>query len=416
MKRNFRLRVKHFVILLLVGFTASAFAAGPRKKILYNFTGGTDGGSPWAGFVPDPAGVLYSTTASGGLDYCDGGTPCGVIFSFTPPQSGGSWTESPIYSWAGGYPTGSTTGVVFDNKGNLYGTSQFVLYQLVPPQGTGSWTFNAVSDTADNQLVDPVVDDAGNLYYAYGDVYELSPNSDGTWTTTTINVGGAGSSSLVMDHAGRLYGTSSSGGVANCGPSGTGGCGIVFEMVPQSGGIWHYRIIYEFLSDSTGSQPLNGLALDAEGNLYGSSELTNSKCVYQAGCAVVFKLTRPTVEGGHWTEAPLHAFEGGKDGFLLHATLSVDSKGAVYGTSYEGGSGFCSSNGQETGCGTAFQLKPLTQTGGQWSETVYSFQGGSDGYNPNGSLLINEKTGVAYGTTVFGGAYNWGTIFGIVFP
>jgi hypothetical protein len=414
MRRNYRCLIQNFAVLVLVAITTSAFATAPKKKILYNFTGGTDGAYPYAGFAVGAGGVLYSTTSGGGLDYC--GYPCGVVFSFTPPQSGGPWTETPIYSWEGGYPTGSTTGVVFDNKGNLYGTSLYVLYQLVPPQNGGSWTYNMVADTADGQLADPAVDAAGNLYYTYGDAYELSPNSNGTWTTTTV-AADAGVATLAIDKAGHLFGTNSAGGKLVCGSSGTEDCGSVFEIARQSDGTWNYKTIFRFSSNSTGYFPLStGLTLDAEGNLYGSAQLANSKCSGGNGCAIVFKLSRPAVEGAAWTETLLHAFEGGNDGFWLNAALSVDSRGAVYGTSIEGGSGFCTSNGTEVGCGTAFRLKPPAEQGGLWTETLYSFQGGSDGNSPEGSLLVDEKTGSVYGTTVFGGAYNSGTIFEIVFP
>jgi len=413
MKRNLRSAIGYLAVFSMVMFTITSFAATPQKKILYTFTGGTDGAYPYAGFAVGAGGVLYSTTSGGGLDYC--GYPCGVVFSFTPPQPGGSWTETPIYSWEGGYPTGSTTGVVFDNKGNLYGTSQNVLFQLVPPQGGGSWTYNQVDYTAYGQLADPAVDAAGNLYYTYGDAYELSPNSNGTWTSTTVAVN-AGDTTLAMDKQGHFYGSTSTGGRQACGTSGTEDCGSIFEIGHQSNGTWSYRTIYEFYSNSTGYYPLAaGLTLDAEGNLYGNAQLANSKCAGGDGCAIAFKLSRPTVEGQAWTETPLHAFEGGNDGFWLNAALSVDSKGAVYGTSIQGGSGLCLSNGVDVGCGTAFQLRPPAVQGGHWIETLYSFQGGSDGYWPEGSLLVNEKTGSVYGTTAFGGAYNSGTIFGIAF-
>jgi hypothetical protein len=413
MNRCLQFLAKRAVLLAIVAltFTASALAAGPKKKILYSFTGGTDGGSPYAGFVADASGVLYSTTLSGGLDYCDGSTPCGVVFSFTP-QPGGSWTESPIYSWDGSYPNGSTTGVVFDPKGNLYGTSQFILYQLTPPQGSGSWNFDTVYDVEGNWINDPVVDAAGNLYFTNGNVLELSPSSSGTWTTTTINVGGAGYSSLVMDKMGRLFGVIPNAGQMHCGATGIGGCGVVFEMTPEAGGVWNYRVIFEFSGNSTGSEPLNGLAIDSQGNLYGSAGFTNSKCAYGADCAIVFELSPPAAEGKPWTETRLHSFEGGSDGIFLYSTLSVDDKGAVYGTTYEGGSGFCPT----VGCGTVFQLKPPAGKGEAWSESLYSFQGGSDGNQPHGSLLINQKTGALYGTTLGGGAYNQGTIFEIAFP
>lgn len=128
--------------------------------------------------------------------------------------------------------------------------------------------------------------------------------------------------------------------------------------------------------------------------------------------AVVFQLSRPAVESQPWTETLLHTFEGGTDGALLDGSLSVDRHGAVYGTTYKGGTGFCSG----MGCGTVFLLKPPAQPVGPWIETLYSFQGGSDGAMPQGSVLVNEKTGILYGTTTFGGAYNAGIVYELVFP
>jgi hypothetical protein len=406
------------LILVILVFGASAFAAGPKKKILYNFTDQADGGYPFAGVISDSAGVLYGIASSGGESYCDSGGPCGVMFSLTPPQSGERWTENPLYDfddWS--IPTSPQTGLVFDSKGNLYGSILYSIYQLAPSQG--SWTFNIVYTNQGSQpLNDPVVDSAGNVYFDDGWVFESTPGANETWTTNTITSTDAGIASLVMDKQGRLYGTTG-GGIPNCGNLKLG-CGIVFQLTPQSGGAWQYNVIYEFLGENTGymagvAEEL-GLAIDAEGNLYGSAEVTNKKCPEGGVCELVFELSPPAEEGGAWTEAPLHVFEGGKDGSLLYGSPSVDRLGQVYGTTNTGGSGFCLQNGVELGCGTVYRLTPPAVKGGKWSETLYSFQGGSDGYFPYGNVLIGDKKGVVYGTTPFGGTYNAGTAWEILFP
>lgn len=52
---------------------------------LYDFTGGTDGGFPFAAMTLDKSGALYGTTQLGGLfDGCEGGQGCGVVFKLTP--------------------------------------------------------------------------------------------------------------------------------------------------------------------------------------------------------------------------------------------------------------------------------------------------------------------------------------------
>ena len=91
------------------------------ESVLWSFTGGQqDGSYPWSGVIFDGSGNLYGTTTAGGNEACVGG--CGTVYKMTP--SGSGWTEEPIYYFTGGsdgaYPYG---GLIFDQKGNLYGTT-----------------------------------------------------------------------------------------------------------------------------------------------------------------------------------------------------------------------------------------------------------------------------------------------------
>jgi uncharacterized repeat protein (TIGR03803 family) len=60
--------------------------SGYEYKLLYSFTGGADGGLPYARLIRDAAGNLYGTTTEGGVenDFCDHGS-CGVVFKLTSP-------------------------------------------------------------------------------------------------------------------------------------------------------------------------------------------------------------------------------------------------------------------------------------------------------------------------------------------
>ena len=91
----------------------------PSEAVLYNFTGGLDGFAPYSSLTVNSSGILYGTTEFGGHS----GT--GVIFSMTPPAvSGGSWTESVLYSFTGlsdgGWPVAN---VVIGTGGLLYGVT-----------------------------------------------------------------------------------------------------------------------------------------------------------------------------------------------------------------------------------------------------------------------------------------------------
>ena len=53
------------------------------EKVLYNFTGFSDGATPFAGLI-NLNGTLYGTTAFGGGDGCSYSFGCGTVFAFTP--------------------------------------------------------------------------------------------------------------------------------------------------------------------------------------------------------------------------------------------------------------------------------------------------------------------------------------------
>src|SRR5262249_6691765 len=83
--------------------------------VLYGFTGGDDGGYPYAGVVFDSAGNLYGTTNGGGQ------SGAGVVVKLDTMG-----TETVLYNFTGGTDGGyPSAGVVLDSAGNLYGTTPY---------------------------------------------------------------------------------------------------------------------------------------------------------------------------------------------------------------------------------------------------------------------------------------------------
>ena len=83
-----------------------------------------DGGQPEAGLIFDAAGNLYGTTYLGGGSGSCGGVDCGSVFKLASNPDG-SWTETTLHSFTGGTDGGRPfAGLVFDAAGNLYGTTQ----------------------------------------------------------------------------------------------------------------------------------------------------------------------------------------------------------------------------------------------------------------------------------------------------
>lgn len=171
---------------------------------------------------------------------------------------------------------------------------------------------------------------------------------------------------LIFDAAGNLYGTTLFGGDY--------GDGSVFELQPQAGGGWSEQTLHSFnKKGGDGFYPVAGLALDAGGNLYGTTQQGGAYKHF----GIVFELLRN--EDGSWREEILHSFNlNGRDGVNPLAGLIFDAAGNLYGTTSYGG---VYSNG------TVFEL--LRKPGGGWGEKVLHnfFNNTVDGVTPYAGLI-----------------------------
>jgi hypothetical protein len=184
------------------------------------------------------------------------------------------------------------------------------------------------------------------------------------------------------------------------------------------GGAPSETVIYTFQGGADGATPGNGVIADSAGNLYGTTEAGGGGACStpsSTGCGTVFELTPPPAPGGTWKETVLYAFQGGTDGAFPNG-LILDQAGNLFATTAGGGS---STSCSSAGCGTLFELSPPSGAGGSWTKTVlYSFQGGTDGFDPSGSLVA-DSAGNLYGATFYGGPKHCpdcGTIFEFVRP
>jgi uncharacterized repeat protein (TIGR03803 family) len=238
-----------------------------------------------------------------------------------------------------------------------------------------------------------------------GNAYELTPGADGHWLETRMLAftrKGFFPNPLLFDSAGNLLGTEE-----ESGPD-YPGCGALFELNLEAAGNWEESLLDVFNCSVT-LYPQSALVQDGAGNLYGTSWGSS-----EAGSGSVFELS--PVAGGGWNLSALHIFSG-PDGDAPMAALAIDASGNLYGTTLCGGTfpevktpDFRNCNGNE-GPGTVWELSP--QGGGNWKfTTLYDFTGHADGGNPSaGGPLIFDSAGNLYGTTHNGGAHNLGTTF-----
>jgi len=162
--------------------------------------------------------------------------------------------------------------------------------------------------------------------------------------------------------------------------------------------------VHFFTGGTDGGDPVGGVTLGTNGSLYGT---TNGGGV---NAGTVYEMTPPAKSGALWGYNLLYSFTGTTDGGNPQGPLVIDKNGALYGLT-------------SGSCGTVFQLAPPALPGGIWTYSLlYTFMGGNDGCQPWWSgLVLNENTGVFYGTTAYGGSsansgYGWGTVFELAPP
>jgi uncharacterized repeat protein (TIGR03803 family) len=169
--------------------------------------------------------------------------------------------------------------------------------------------------------------------------------------------------------------------------------------ISQVNGKWKLTRIWTFgTSDYDGLHPYSDLIEDSKGNIYGTTFEGGT-----FGYGAVFELSP---SGKTWKETILYSFCSSNecsDGWNPVSGLYMDDKGALYGTTVFGGSMSC---GVDGGCGVVFQL---TNQNGAWTETVlHTFAGGSDGSNPQAGLIVGPEGVLLYGETVYGGGTGCG--------
>lgn len=442
MKRNrFSLLLKCVIIpTVALIFASTAFADERTEKVLHRFYG-EQGSNPLGNLIADGAGNLYGTTEFGGGDGF-----YGTVFRLAPPASPGKrWRLTTLYVFGNtGDGARPTDGLLLDSKGNLYGTTSDSdagghgeVFELSPPaSGDGTWTetvlyhFQGKTDGT-TPLGGLIFDENGDLYgTTETTVFELSPpgQQGEAWTFNLLHEfksltsdGFSAHDGLVRDQAGNLYGTTLWGGYQNNPDCGEIGCGTIFEVSPptSAGGNWTEQVIHLFGIGDDGLNPEGGLTLDGNGNLYGTT--------YSGGTMVggtAFQLTPPSQPGGGWTETVIHNFDySSYDGGAPAATLIPDKTGNLYGTALFGGDR-CFYNGAAFGCGVVFKLTPPDAQGSAWHESILYFfeRTGRDARQPGSSLLF-DNNGNLYGTSVGGGDYHTcpsnseygcGTVFEIV--
>jgi uncharacterized repeat protein (TIGR03803 family) len=291
-----------------------------RKKVLYKFSGGVDGGLPLAGLVRDSDANLYGTTE------LDGDDTAGVVFKLDK-----TGTETVLHSFTGGVDGGfPEASLVRDHASNLYGTTtgggaydDGVVFKVdTTGAETVLYTFTGGADGSD-PFAGLVRDSAGNLYgtaafggaHDAGVVFELKSN--GNYKPLHSFTGGAGGATpyggVVRDSAGNLYGTTTYGGAH---PT----CGVVFKLDATG----TYTVLHNFTCGADGGNPFAVLVRDSAGNLYGTTSYNGT-----FGNGVVFKLDT----AGAYTV--LHSFDG-TDGSHPEE-LVRDLAGNLYGTTGSGG-------------------------------------------------------------------------------
>jgi len=328
---------------------------------------GVDGYQPTPSILLDNEGNIFGTT------YFGGAHNAGMIYELVPPiEPNEPWNEYILFSFQYGGTNPNIAGALLQTETGFYATTFAggsagggTLLAMTQKRGSLSET---VLHSFDLQRTSRppgrtlILDGAGNIYgirfgmngvctpdfpVYCGTVYRFKPTTPGGTSKYEILHRFEGSSDgwfpndeLTFDKHGNLFGTTSTGGA--------GTQGIVFELVPNKmGRPWAEQVVFSF-GFGGDYQPLGGVVFGPRGELFGAT----SGGTIDAG--TIYRLTPPPMLGGAWTESTLYRFSGGSDGGEPNDQLVFGHDGALYGTTYAGGTGPCTYYGR--GCGVVFRI------------------------------------------------------------
>jgi uncharacterized repeat protein (TIGR03803 family) len=386
MPKNFRTGLSSLVCFLLM-----AVAASPAQTFttLANFDN-ADGADPYLmSLVQGTDGNFYGTTSDGGA------SGYGTVFKMTP--KGALTVLHSFDDTDGSYPY---AGLVLTTRGNFYGTtSQGGTYgygTVFEISAAGKLTTLCSFDGSDGAYPYSALVQAtnGNLYGTtggggasdYGTVFEMTAAGKLTTLHSFGSDGAAPVSALIQATNGNLYGTTDAYGAHDG--------GTAYEITPAG----KLTTIYDFCAQASctdGGDVYAGLVQAANGSFYGTTFYGGAH-----GNGTIFEIT---AAGKLTTLYRFCAETNCIDGALPYAGLVQATDGNFYGTTHYGGI-------EDTLAGTVFEVTP-----GGAHTTLHNFcsePGCDDGGYVSGGL-IQSTNGAFYGTTYFGGAYNYRTILSL---
>jgi uncharacterized repeat protein (TIGR03803 family) len=379
----------------LYGTTASGLFRinidGSDFHLLHQFSGGTDGQNPQCGLTKASDGLLYGTTYSGGS------SNLGTVFRID--EAGANYQV--IFSFGATAGRNPTAALVEGGDGFLYGTTSVRLtnsYGTVFKVSKDGAVYSVLHDfsgaSLDGWYPQPALVEGTN-----GSLYgvTLGGGDEGQGTIFAINKDGSSylilhsfswdgndgripMAGLCRSDDGMLYGTVSRGGNSDY--------GAIFK-IEQSGA--RYNQFYSLSwPGADGWNPQCRLVEGNDGRLYGTTSNGGSN-----DFGTVFAIDKDRT--GY---SILHHFTWFPDGAFPQAGVIEATNGALYGTTFEGGTNHF---------GTIFRI---SKDGAAFA-TLHHFTGlPGDGGHPQ-ARLVAASDGFIYGTTAQGGSTNWGTVFRI---
>jgi uncharacterized repeat protein (TIGR03803 family) len=334
-----------------------------------SFDNSTNGTNPFSGLIADANGNLFGTTFGNGID--DFGTVFEIVNNGTAAAP--SYASTPVTLVSFNYYTnggGLTGALIVDANGNLFGTTKF--------GGAAS----------------------GTAFEIVNNGTAAAPSYASTPTTLVYFTGTNGAlpvSGLTADANGNLFGTTVVGGTTNN--------GTVFEIANNgtaaAPSYANSPITLVNFDGTNGALPVSGLIADANGDLFGTTELggtTNQGTVFEIA-------NNGTAAAPSYANSPITLVSfNGTDGYAPQDnSLIADANGNLFGTTQGGGANNLGTvfeivnNG--TGAALSYASTPIT---------LVSFNG-TDGSEPWAGLIA-DANGDLFGTTTGG----LGTVFEIV--